>query len=108
MSFNPKTLSLGEWVRLHYAELRVEFDQSNRYDPNDPIDRGETCYDCGGRGEFRNGLDELEECETCCGTGEIELTETDLFHDFCNELYYDQRNLDMKRYVYYQNTTGWA
>lgn len=38
----------------------------------------ETCPECGGTGEVRDGDGELEECAWCSGIGTIEPTETDL------------------------------
>lgn len=99
MSFNPKILELSEWIKLHHNELLVEFDASGRYDCTDP-EHG-ICEDCSGRGEIRDEFDNLEDCSVCEGDGQVVLTERELFYEFCDELYWDQRNVDMKRYHNY-------
>jgi len=87
-----------DWTRLHYYELKKEFDQSNRVE--DEVS-GE-CESCSGRGVFRNEFDNLEECEFCCGSGTITLSKDELFDEFCKDMYSNQRLDDMTRFINYE------
>lgn len=91
-------LSEHEWILLHVAELRVLFDETGRWNPQER--ESGTCEVCGGSGIDRE--DHECACIDCDGTGTVLLTEDELFNEFCSEQYWEQRNEDMRRY------RGWS
>lgn len=102
MSFKRTILTpmpLSRWISIHEQELRHEFDLTGRWVPEVP--ECGICEICGGNGKVRDPFDNFGDCVECDGEGMVPLTEEELFNEFCEEQYDDQRNLDLKRYDRY-------
>lgn len=89
MAFLGRHMSFWDWRSEHRDDLRAEFEQL------DPIfkDDTEECEECGG-----NGVSEGTTCHKCDGDGQVEMSDDELFDEYCREQYNEQRQKDKKKY----------
>jgi DnaJ-class molecular chaperone len=89
VAFLNKHMSFWDWKSLHKEDLWEEF---NGLDSSFHRDK-EECDECGG-----NGISEGGTCSVCDGDGIREMTDEELFVEYCRDEYNAQVQKDRKKY----------